>query len=130
MTFKPNKRRAFTLIETLAAMMFLAIVVPVALEGIRVASRAGEVAQRKMIAVRIANTKLNELKVTGQLQNGGQGGVIEDRGVSYRWSIKDEPWTEDPTTPMTVASLDVAFTVQGRSYDVSLSTLISSQTQL
>lgn len=127
---RPVKRSGFTLIETLAAMLFMAIVIPVAMEGMRVASRAGEVAQRKMVAARIANTKLNELKVMGQLQNGGQSGVIQDRGVTYRWTVKDEPWTEDPTTPMTVSSLDVTFTVQGKPYDVTLSTLVSAQTQL
>ncbi|HEX3717896.1 MAG TPA: type II secretion system protein [Verrucomicrobiae bacterium] len=130
MTFKTVKRGGFTLIECLAAMMFMAIVIPVAMEGMRVASRAGEVAQRKMVAARIANKELNELKVTGQLQNGGQAGVVLDRGISYRWAVKDEPWTEDPTTPMTVASVDVTFMVQGHSYDVNLSTLISAQTQL
>ncbi|HEX4120582.1 MAG TPA: type II secretion system protein [Verrucomicrobiae bacterium] len=131
MTFnQPIKRRAFTLIEVLAAMLFMAVVIPVAMQGLRIASTAGEVAQRKMVAARIANTELNELKVMGQLQNGGQSGVVQDRGVSYRWTVKDEAWTEDPTTPMIVGTLIVAFTVQGKSYDVRLSTLLPTQTQL
>jgi len=45
---------AFTLAEVLAALMFMAIVIPVALEGMHVAALAGAVAQRKGEAARVA----------------------------------------------------------------------------
>jgi type II secretory pathway pseudopilin PulG len=133
MTFKPpirKRRRAFTLVEVLAAMLFMAIVIPVAMQGLRVASLAGEVGQRKMVAARIANKLLNELKVTGQLQNTGQSGVVQESGLTYRWSVKDESWTEDPLVQMTLATLIVSFSAQGKTYDVRLSTLQAPQTQL
>ena len=63
-------RSAFTLIEVLAALVFMAVVIPVAVEGLRVASRAGEVGRRKAVAGRIAESMLNELIVTGQLRSG------------------------------------------------------------
>ena len=133
MTFNPDNPIAakarpsgFTLAEVLAALLFLAIVIPVALQGLRVASMAGEVGQRKMIAARIGNKVLNELKVTGQLQSSSQTGVVQDRGVTYRWSVKNQPWTEDTLSQMTAATLTVSFTVQGRNYDVRLSTLLQS----
>ena len=44
---------AFTLAEVLAAMLFLAIVIPAAVEALHVASLAGEVAARKGAAARI-----------------------------------------------------------------------------
>ena len=127
----PVKRRAsaFTLAEVLAALLLMAIVIPVALQGLRIASTAGEVGQRKMIAARIGNKVLNELKVTGQLQNTGQNGVVLDRGVSYRWTVKNQPWTEDTQSQMSVASVNVNFAVQGRSYDVHLSTLLPAPQQ-
>jgi type II secretory pathway pseudopilin PulG len=133
MTFKPpirKRRRAFTLVEVLAAMLFMAIVIPVAMQGLRIASLAGEVGQRKMVAARIANKLLNELKVTGQLQNTGQSGVVQESGLTYRWSVKDESWTEDPLVQMTLATLIVSFSAQGKTYDVRLSTLQAPQTQL
>jgi type II secretory pathway pseudopilin PulG len=123
-------RCAFTLIEVLAALLFMAIVVPVAMQGLRVASQAGEVAQRKMIAARIGNKMLNELKVTGRLQNSGQTGVVQESGLAYRWSVKNESWTEDPLVQMTVATVTVTFTAQGKPYDVRLSTLQAPLTQL
>jgi prepilin-type N-terminal cleavage/methylation domain-containing protein len=123
-------RRAFTLIEVLAAMLFMAIVIPVAMEGLRTAALAGEVGQRKMIAARIANKILNELKVTGQLRNSGQSGVVQDSGLNFRWAVKNEAWTSDPLVQMTVATVTVSFTAQGHAYDVQLSTLQAPLTQL
>ena len=50
-----DKRRhaGFTLVEVLAALLFMAIVIPVAVEGLRIASLAGQVAQRKSVAARV-----------------------------------------------------------------------------
>ena len=62
--------RAFTLAEVLAALMFMAIVIPVAVEGLRLASRAGEVGERKVTAARIADRVMNELIATGDWQPG------------------------------------------------------------
>src|ERR1700719_883538 len=80
----------FTLIEMLAAMLFMAIVIPVALQGLRIASRAGTVAGRKGVAVQLAESKLNELIVTGQWHNSGQGGAYAGRGRAIRGREKNE----------------------------------------
>ena len=116
--------RAFTLAEVLAAMMFMAIVIPVAVQAMRVASMAGEVGQRKAVAARIGNKILNELKVTGQLQTSAQNGVVKMGGVDYKWSVRNQLWTEDTLSPMNLVTLTVAYSVQGKSYDVHLSTLL------
>jgi prepilin-type N-terminal cleavage/methylation domain-containing protein len=136
MTFKPDnstaakrRRGGFTLAEVLAALLLMAIVIPVALEGLHIASTAGEVGQRKMVAARIGNKVLNELKVMGQLQNSGQSGVVQDRGLSYRWAIKSQLWTEDTLSQMTAATITVSFQAQGRTYDIKLSTLMPAQQQ-
>jgi prepilin-type N-terminal cleavage/methylation domain-containing protein len=123
------RRSGFTLAEVLAALLLMAIVIPVAMQGLRVASTAGEVGQRRMIAARIGNKVLNELKVTAQLQNTGQTGVVLDHGLSYRWSVKNQGWTADSLSQMTLATVTVDFPVQGRSYDVQLSTLVAPQQQ-
>jgi type II secretory pathway pseudopilin PulG len=139
MTFKPahpkaravkRGRRAFTLAEVLAALLFMAIVIPVAVQGMRIASLAGEVSQRKMVAARIGNKILNELKVTGQLQSSSQSGMVQEGGLQYKWSVHNESWTEDTTTPMTLATLTVTYSAQGKNYDVHLSTLLPKTTTL
>jgi type II secretion system protein I len=113
---------AFTLAEVLAALAFMAIVIPVAIEGLHIASRAGEMAQRKDVAARIADRVLNEVLVTGQAQGGSQNGVIQENFREYRWSIRTEPWSPDT---MRLVTVRVVFPVQGQDYDVQLSTLIS-----
>jgi prepilin-type N-terminal cleavage/methylation domain-containing protein len=131
MTFKTQpitaakrRRAGFTLAEVLAALLMMAIVIPVAMQGLRVASMAGEVGQRKMVAARIGNKVLNELKVTGQLQNSGRTGVVQDHGINYRWTLKNQLWTEDTQSQMSVATITISFTAQGRNIDVHLSTLL------
>ena len=127
---RASRRSGFTLAEVLAALLLMAIVIPVALQGMHIASMAGEVGQRKMIAARIGNKVLNELKVTAQLQNTGQSGVVLDHGLSFRWTVKNQAWTEDTLSQMTVATVTVSFLAQGRSYEVHLSTLVAPPQQM
>ncbi len=122
-------RGGFTLIEVLVATLFMVVVIPVALNAMRVASMAGEAAQRKLVAARIANGKLNELKVTNQLLNGGQRGVVWENGVAYTWSQRSEFWNADPVSRMTLGTVVVEFSVAGRHCNVELSTLAPPLTQ-
>ena len=133
MKFKPANRRSqaadraragFTLAEVLAALLFMAIVIPVAVQGLRVASRAGTVAERKAVAARLADSKLNELIVTGQWQSSAQKGTIQEGWQSYSWSLQSEPWSEDGT--MRLVTVQVSVPVQGQDYDVQVSTLVDA----
>jgi type II secretory pathway pseudopilin PulG len=116
-------RAGFTLAEVLAAMVFMAIVIPVAVRGLRVASLAGEVGQRKAAAARVAERVLNEMIVTGTYLGGSQRGVINEGALQYQWNMTAQPWTEDALQQINV---QVFFTAQGKSYDVILSTLVNN----
>ena len=115
-----RNRSGFTLAEVLAALLLMAIVIPVALQGLRVASTGGEVGQRKMIAARIGNKVLNELKVTGQLQNTGQSGVVQDHGMNYAGLSRTKRWTEDTFSQMILATVTVTFHGPGQELRRSL----------
>jgi type II secretory pathway pseudopilin PulG len=119
------KRRCagFTLAEVLAALVFMAIVIPVAIEGLRIANLAGLVGVRKAAAARVAERVLNELLITSSFQGLSQNGVIDEGVQQYRWTVRSEPWTEDA---MMLVRVEVVFTVQGRDYDVHLSTLVNN----
>lgn len=114
-------RAAFTLAEALAAMAFLAIVIPVAMEALHLASHAGVVAQRKALAARFADRWLNELLVTGQWKQGGSGGTTDENGLIYRWQLRSDSWERDALKRLT---LSVTYTAQGREYQVELATLM------
>ena len=118
--------RAFTLVEVLAALAFMAIVIPVAVDGLRVASLAGQVGERKATASRIAERIMNELLVTGQYRSATQKGVIREDAREYEWSMRSEPW---PLGAMRLVTVEVIFPVQGRDYDVRLSTLADNSMQ-
>jgi type II secretory pathway pseudopilin PulG len=112
---------AFTLAEVLAALAFMAIVIPVAVEGLRIANHAGQVGHRKAVAARIADRVLNEAIVTGQWRTSTQGGTIQEGQNDYRWALRSEPWQQGA---MRLVTVQVIFPAQGENYDVNLSTLV------
>jgi hypothetical protein len=145
-TAKIKNRAAFTLAEVLAAMLFLAIVVPVAVEALHVSSLAGEVAARKGSAARIADRILNESLVTTNWSNGAQSGTISEGPLDFNWTLTTQNWPQDSTQSSTQGSMQspvqntmqdsmlmltakVDFLAQGKDYSVTLSTLANSQTQ-
>jgi type II secretory pathway pseudopilin PulG len=122
---KRNRRAAFTLVEVLAALLFMAIVIPVAMQAIRIANRAGVMSQRKAVATRIAERMLNEMIVTSQYQGTSLKGVINEAQQQYEWTMRTEPWTEDA---MLMVSIEVDYPVQGEQFTVRLSTLVDNTT--
>ena len=126
----------FTLAEVLAALLFMAVVIPVAIEALTVASRASVVGQRKAVAARIAENMLNEQVVTSQGQGTAQSGVVQEGNTEYRWLVKTDLWNQNQNqnqallqvTPMQIMTIQVSFPVQGREYNVQLSTLLPNAT--
>jgi hypothetical protein len=117
---------AFTLAEVLAAMLFLAIVIPVAVEALHVSSLAGEVAARKGAAARIADRILNESLVTTNWSGGTQNGTVSEGALDFNWTLTTRNWPQDS---MQMLTAEVKFPAQGRDFSVKLSTLTSLQTQ-
>jgi len=130
---KPAAKRSqagFTLAEVLAALLFMAIVIPVAVQGLRIASLAGEVGERKSRAARVAERILNENLVTTNWDKSIQTGTVLEGPYQFRWTMRNEPWTEDGTTyaPHQL-SIEVVYSVQNRDYLVRLCTLAPSALQ-
>ena len=124
---RTNSTRGFTLAEVLAALLFMAIVVPVAMQGLHIASLAGAVARRKGEAARIAQRVLNEsIVMTNWNQSVQSGNTIEGQR-EFRWILRADPWTQDPSqNALRQLSVEVTFTAQNRDYTVKLSTLVDS----
>lgn len=104
----------------------MAIVIPVAVDGLRIANRAGQVGQRKAVAARIAERVLNEVVITGQFRSTTQSGTVQEGVQAYQWFMRSEPW---PMDAMLLVTVQVNFPVQGREFDVRLSTLVDNSTQ-
>ena len=116
---------AFTLAEVLAALLFLAIVIPTAVEVLHVASLAGEVAARKSEAARVADRILNESVVTTNWSSGIQSGTVAEGILNFRWKLTTASWPQDS---MQMLTAEVTYSAQGKDYSVRLSTLANSQT--
>ena len=104
-------------------MLFLAIVIPAAVEAMHLASLAGEVAARKGAAVRVADRILNESLVTTNWSNGTQSGTTTEGAQELRWTLTSRSWPED--SAMQVVTAEVKFSAQGKDYAVKLDTLAS-----
>ena len=107
-------------------MAFLAIVIPVAVQALQVASLAGQVAERKSVAARVADRLLNEQIVTGQWKQSASSGTVEEGARQFRWNLRNRSWDKDSLRLLT---MQVSYQVQGKDYDVQLSTLVDSNAQ-
>ncbi len=115
----------FTLAEVLAAMAFMAIVIPVAVDGLRVASAAGELAIRKAEAMRVAERELNEIAVTSAAGLTTQTGAVQEGEHDYHWTLHSELWPQDS---MQLLTMEVTFVARDRTYSTRLSTLVNLAT--
>jgi len=106
--------------------MFMAIVIPAAVEGLHVASLAGTVAERKGEAARVARRMLTEnLVVTTNWNQSVQGGILTEGQREFRWTMHSDVWNQDPNqNVMRQLSIEVFFTAQSREYSVRMSTLV------
>ena len=125
-TCRPARSAAFTFVEILAAMLFLALVVPAIVGALGVANRASEMAERSALAGELAQNKMSELVTDNAWQtppftNGDFAGTYP----GYRWEMTTENWTGDPVnTGMTALHVDVHYTIQGNDHTIRLSTLV------
>ena len=120
-------RSGFTLAEVLAALVFMAILIPVAIECLSIAGRAGEVAVRKGEAALVAERILNENIVSTNWNRSGQSGTVQQGTREFQWRLRNDPWNQDPNqNAIRLVSVEVTFTAQGRTYPVRLSTLVDS----
>ena len=120
----------FTLAEVLAALLFMAIVIPAAIEGMHIASLAGTVAARKGEAVRVAQRLLAENLVTTNWNQSAQSGTLTEGRRQFRWTMRTDPWNQDRNQNVILQlSVEVFFTAQNRDYSVRLSTLVDSSQQ-
>ena len=121
----PDRRAGFTLAEALAALAFLALVLPVAIRGVQVANRAGQVALRQDAAARVADQILSEIVATGLWQQASSGTVDNGR-TRFDWQVQRGAWTAGPvgSVSLTQLTLRVAYSVQDQPYEVVLNTLV------
>lgn len=112
----------FTFVELLAAMLFVAIVVPVVVQGMMLANKAGVIADRKRIAGELADNLLTEWIITDEWREGQRSGDFGELWPEFKWVMVDSEWEVDSN--MRALSVEVFYTAQGKEYSVILTTLV------
>ena len=100
---------AFTFVEVLAALLFLAVVVPAVVTALTVSNRASEVTDRGTLAGELAENKLNELLTDNAWQSAGStgGGTFGDDLPGYRWEMTADNWSTDTTNAVSELRVEV-----------------------
>ena len=121
-----RRGRAFTLVEVLATLVLVAIILPVAMGGISLATSMAGLAKQRLEAASLAETKLAELMATGEWLGGDLSGDFGPERPEYRWYAEAHDWEED-----TVRLLDVRveWTSRGNDRSVTLTTLADAGTE-
>jgi type II secretory pathway pseudopilin PulG len=120
-TAKTQSCAGFTFAEVLAAMLFLAILVPVVVEGLILSNRAAVVSERTTTALRLAHRQMNELQLNDQWILTEQRGDFGEEWPAYRWELSKINWEYDDMIALTV---EVIFNVQGCERRVALTTFV------
>lgn len=90
-----RRSSGFTLVEVIAALLLMAIILPVTMRGVSFASHAAVDARRRNEASILAQSKLDELLATQQWANGGamSGDFSGDGWPDYSWSAELLSWS-------------------------------------
>ena len=110
----------FTFAELLAAMVFVGVLLPVVVNGILIAHRAGAVAVEKEAAARWGENRLQEWVTTGDYLVVGSAGTVDGEKTRYEWELTIEAWDQNAADLVT---LEVFYQVLGRLHSVRLATL-------
>ena len=113
--------RGFTLIEILATFVLIAIILPVAMEGISLSARMAGNSNKKIEAGALAEKKLTEILITKDWMNGDEEGDFGDEYPDYKWRCEVLDWEKEDLVRQ--IDLYVEWTSTGRSHSIVLTTL-------
>ncbi len=121
-----TKNKGFTFIEVLTALIFVAIVLPVALKGISLASSVTAETKHRQIAAGLAENLLAEIVSAGSFENlAGEGDFFPDY-PEYHWNITLDDWQQAGVKELT---LTVSWLFRGKKREISLATLVCDHEQ-
>jgi type II secretory pathway pseudopilin PulG len=113
----------FTLVEILATFVLIAIILPVVMSGISMASKLASQAKRRVAAGVLAQQVLSEFVLSGDYEDGDQEGVVSSDNTDYVWRLEVMDWEEEDS----MQQLDMSVTWEdsgAQENTVVLSTLV------
>ncbi|HLX59731.1 MAG TPA: prepilin-type N-terminal cleavage/methylation domain-containing protein [Planctomycetota bacterium] len=115
-------RRGFSLIEVLAALLLVAIVLPVVMQAFDVTTSMATLARQRTEAAALADSQINELVGTGDWKLGVLSGDFADQGhPEYTWRAELVNWD---TSTLEELDVHVIWEFHGKEHDYTVSTLV------
>ena len=118
--------QAFFLVELLATLVLCAVVLPVALEGISLATKTASLTKNKILAASLAENKLNELLHTEGWRDGDQQGDFDPDYPQFHWQAQTADWQG---TVVQQVSVEVSWEQFGHQRSVQILTLVFTEVQ-
>lgn len=120
---RSRHRTGFTLVEVLVTMVMMAIVLPVVMRGISLATNAASLAKHQAEAAQLGEQLLNEMSLV--LTNGepfafGTSGEFAE--TIYKWQLEQ---ADDTETGITTVMLHVMWSERGTARSLALSTMVA-----
>jgi type II secretory pathway pseudopilin PulG len=99
----------FTLIDVIVTIAVLLVLLPVVVEGFKLAGDMARLTRQRAEATSVAQSKLDEILATGEWQLGDSSGIEQIRTIEYEWSATLTSWEEAEVQPLptTLQRLDV-----------------------
>ena len=114
--------RGFTLVEILATFVLIAIILPVAMEGIYLSTKMASDSKKKIEAGTLAEIKMTDLLVNKDWTDGDDNGNFGNDYPEYTWRYEVKDWESEDM--MRQIDLYVEWAATGRTHSVVLSTLV------
>lgn len=123
-----SKRAAFTLIEVLAALMLIAVVLPVVMNALSAATRAGSLSRSRDVAVTLAEARLAEIVAEGTWQTRSRARPFDASAgpdaERYTWTLEARDWHDPQLTALTI---EVRWEQHGRERVQRLTTVVPAE---
>lgn len=116
-----GRRSGLTLVEVLATISVVSIVIPVVMQGISISTGLASVTRQRSEAVMLAQSKLDELLVSGDWQAAELSGDFAPEYPNYQWQAVVSDWEE---MDMQQVELVVTWSSRGTEREVRLGTLV------
>lgn len=114
-------RRGLTLIEVLATISVISIVIPVVMQGVTIAMGLASITRQRAEAVTLAQSKLDDLLLSGEWQATQLSGDFAPDYPNYEWQAAVSDWEE---LDMKEIDLTVTWVSRGTERQMQLSSLI------
>jgi prepilin-type N-terminal cleavage/methylation domain-containing protein len=114
-------KKGFTLMEILVTIVMIALVLPIVMKGISIATSLSSNSARKLQAINLAESRLAEILVGKEWQSGSKSGNFSGEHSQYKWQMDTSDWSEDNLKQI---ALKVWWDQRGRERSIILYTLV------